>query len=46
VVAAPPAWWLVAAVLGTLLMVAGLTTIPAGIGARRPAAQILQSETA
>jgi ABC-type lipoprotein release transport system permease subunit len=46
VVAVPPAWWLVAAVLGTLLTVGGLTTIPAGIGARRPAAQILQSETA
>ena len=32
----PPAWWLAAAVLGTLLAVAGLTTIPARIGARRP----------
>jgi putative ABC transport system permease protein len=42
----PPAWWLIAAVLGTLLVVAGLTTIPARIGARRPAAEILQSETA
>jgi ABC-type antimicrobial peptide transport system permease subunit len=42
----PPAWWLAAAVLGTLLAVAGLTTIPARIGARRPAAEILQSETA
>jgi len=35
-----------AAVLGTLLAVAGLTTIPALIGARTPAPQILQSETA
>jgi putative ABC transport system permease protein len=42
----PPAWWLAAAVLGTLVAVAGLTTIPARIGARRPAAEILQSETA
>ena len=32
----PPAWWLTAAVLGTLVAVAGLTSIPARIGARRP----------
>jgi putative ABC transport system permease protein len=45
--AAPPsALWVVAAVLGTLLAVAGLTTVPAKIGARTPAPQILQSETA
>ena len=42
----PPAWALVAVVLGTLVVVAGLTAIPARIGARRPAAEILQSETA
>ena len=42
----PPAWWLIAAVLGTLLVVAGLTTVPARIGARQPAAEILQAETA
>ncbi len=42
----PPAWWLVATVLATLLAVAGLTAIPARIGARRPVAEILQSETA
>ena len=41
----PPAWWLIAAVLGTMLAVAVLTSIPARIGARRPVAQILQSET-
>ncbi|MEV5576361.1 FtsX-like permease family protein [Spirillospora sp. NPDC052269] len=41
----PPFWWLIALVLGTLLVVAGLTAIPAGIGARRPVAEILQSET-
>ena len=42
----PPAWSLAAAVLGTLAAVAGLTTIPARTGARRPAAAILQSELA
>jgi ABC-type lipoprotein release transport system permease subunit len=44
--APPSALWVVAAVLGTLLAVAGLTTIPALIGTRTPAPQILQSETA
>jgi putative ABC transport system permease protein len=43
--APPSALWVVAAVLGTLLAVAGLTTVPAKIGARTPAPQILQSET-
>ena len=43
--AAPPLA-VCAAVLGTLLAVAGLTTVPALIGARIPAPQILQSETA
>jgi putative ABC transport system permease protein len=42
----PPDWWLLAVVLGTLLVVAGLTAIPAHIGAHRPAAEILQPETA
>jgi ABC-type lipoprotein release transport system permease subunit len=42
----PPAWGLIAVVLGTLVVVGGLTAIPARIGARRPAAEILQSETA
>ena len=42
----PPAWSLLAMVLGMLLAVAGLTAIPARIGARRPVAEILQSETA
>ncbi len=42
----PPAWWLVAALLGTVIAVAGLTAIPARIGARRPVAEILGSETA
>jgi putative ABC transport system permease protein len=42
----PPAWWLAAAVLGTLVAVAGLTMIPARVGARRPAGAILASELA
>ena len=44
--APPSALWVVAAVLGTLLTVAGLTTVPALIGTRTPTVQILQSETA
>jgi putative ABC transport system permease protein len=46
VLAIPPAWWLAAAVLGTLAAVAGLAAIPARIGARHPAAAVLQSELA
>jgi ABC-type antimicrobial peptide transport system permease subunit len=42
----PPAWWLIAAVLGTVIAVAGLTSIPAHIAACRPVVEILQSETA
>jgi len=41
-----PLWWLIAVVLGTLVVVAVLTAIPARVGARRPVAEILQSETA
>jgi putative ABC transport system permease protein len=44
--AIPAAWWLALAVLGTLVAVAVLASIPAGIGARRPVAEILQAETA
>ncbi|HET9970304.1 MAG TPA: FtsX-like permease family protein [Streptosporangiaceae bacterium] len=40
----PPAWWLAAAVLGTLLAAAALAAIPAWLGTRRPAAEILQAE--
>lgn len=40
----PPAWWLLALVLGMLLAVAGLTAIPARASARQPIAQILQAE--
>jgi putative ABC transport system permease protein len=46
IVTAPPAAWLIAAVLGTLLAVAALTAIPARIAARIPPAQVLQSEAA
>jgi ABC-type lipoprotein release transport system permease subunit len=42
----PPLWWLLAVVAGTVLVVAVLTTIPARLGARRPVAEILQSELA
>jgi putative ABC transport system permease protein len=40
----PPLWWLVAVLPGTLLVVAGLTAIPARIGARRPVAVVLRAE--
>jgi putative ABC transport system permease protein len=40
----PEALWLVATVIGTLLIVAGLTTIPARIAVRIPPPQILQAE--
>ncbi|HXC83880.1 MAG TPA: FtsX-like permease family protein [Trebonia sp.] len=41
----PPAGWLVAAVLGTVVVVAALTTVPARIGLRRPVAEMLQTES-
>jgi putative ABC transport system permease protein len=40
----PPAWWLAAMVAGMLVAVAGLTAIPARVGARRPPAAILAAE--
>jgi putative ABC transport system permease protein len=40
----PPVLWLVAAVLGTVLVVAALTSVPARIGLRRPVAEMLQTE--
>ncbi len=40
-VVVPPAWWLAGIVLGTLLVVAGLTTIPARIGTRSPVTAVL-----
>ncbi len=42
----PPLWQLLAVVVGTVLVVAGLTTIPARLGARRPTAATLQVEHA
>jgi putative ABC transport system permease protein len=42
----PPALWLVAAVLGTVFVVAALTSVPARIGLRRPVAEMLQTEAA
>jgi len=46
IVTVPPASWLAAAVLGTLLAVAVLASIPARIGARRPVSEILAADTA
>jgi putative ABC transport system permease protein len=40
----PPVLWLVATVLGTVIVVAALTSIPARIGLRRPVAEMLQTE--
>ena len=40
----PPVLWLLAAVLGTVLVVAALTSVPARIGLRRPVAEMLQTE--
>lgn len=42
----PPAWQLIAVVPATVLVVAGLTALPALLGARRPVAATLQSELA
>jgi len=42
----PPLWQLLAVVPGTVLVVAVLTAIPARLSARRPVAEILQSELA
>jgi putative ABC transport system permease protein len=45
-VVAPPAWQLLVVVPVTVLVVAGLTVIPSRLSARRPVAEVLQSETA
>ncbi|HEY6276269.1 MAG TPA: FtsX-like permease family protein [Streptosporangiaceae bacterium] len=42
----PPIWWFVAVVVGTVIAIAGLTTIPSRLGARRPVVEILRAETA
>jgi putative ABC transport system permease protein len=41
-----PLWQLLAVAPGTALVVAGLTVIPARLGARRPVSEILQAELA
>ena len=41
-VSQPPAWWLITALLGTLIAVAGLTAGPVRLAARRPIAETLQ----
>lgn len=41
----PPAWPVLAAVIATLLGLAVLSTVPARIGALRPAAEVLRSES-
>jgi putative ABC transport system permease protein len=42
----PPLWQLLAVVPGTVLVVAGLTAIPARVTARRRVAEILAAEHA
>ena len=42
----PPVSWLVAAVLGTLVAMAGLTIVPATMGTRQPVTEVLQAEAA
>lgn len=42
----PSLWQLLAVVPATMLVIAGLTAVPARIGARRPVARTLQSEHA
>ena len=44
VVTTPPIWWLAAVVIGTAVVVAALTAVPARIGARRSVAVVLQTE--
>ena len=42
--ATPPAWWLLCVIPGTLLTVAIVTAIPAGLGAHRPIGETLRWE--
>jgi putative ABC transport system permease protein len=44
IVSVPPTTWLLAVVLGTLVVVAALAALPASISARQPVAPILQAE--
>jgi putative ABC transport system permease protein len=43
-VSQPPAWWLIIAVLSTLIAVAGLTAVPSRLAARLPIAETLQGD--
>jgi ABC-type antimicrobial peptide transport system permease subunit len=42
----PPAWWLIATILGIMAAVAVLTVVPAWLGIRQPVAEALQAELA
>ena len=42
----PPLWWLITLILGTVVLTAGLTSVPARLASRRPVGEILQSEVA
>jgi ABC-type antimicrobial peptide transport system permease subunit len=42
----PPVWWLAATVVGTAAAVAAITLVPAWLGTRHRAAEVLQSELA
>jgi ABC-type lipoprotein release transport system permease subunit len=42
----PPLWQLLALVLGTVIVVAALTAVPARLGGRRPVTETLQAELA
>ena len=42
----PPSWQLLALVAGTVLVVAGLTAVPARLGGRRPVTESLQADLA
>jgi hypothetical protein len=43
-VTVPPAWWLAAALVGTMVVMAALSVVPARIGAQYPVVEILQAE--
>ncbi len=43
-VSQPPAWWLVAAVLSTMIAVTGLTSVPARLSTRPPITASLQAD--
>jgi putative ABC transport system permease protein len=45
-VSSPSAWWLAAAVVGTLAAVAAIAYVPAWLGTRQSAASVLQAEVA